>query len=75
VSGANTALSVSVAGNDVTVNVATTAGSAAKSTAEEVMKAVNASTAARALLSAETTGSGTTAVGAAAMTNLSGGAS
>lgn len=74
VSGASTPLTVAVSGNDITVNVATTAGSAAKSTAEEVATAVNSSSAARALISrAALVGPGKGVVSAQALTNLTGG--
>jgi len=50
VSGTNTALSVSVSGNAITVNVATDGSGVATSTASEILTAVNASAAAMALL-------------------------
>jgi hypothetical protein len=51
VAGASTALSVSVSGNAITINSATTAGSAASSTAAQVRTAVLAHAPAMALLS------------------------
>src|SRR5215204_4637505 len=50
VAGVSTPLSVGVVGNAITVNVATTAGSAASSTANQVMAAVIASAPANALV-------------------------
>lgn len=74
VSGANTPLSVSIAGNDVTVNVATNGSSAATSTARQVVDAVNGSKAITALMAAEVSeGDGTGVVAAQAFTNLAGG--
>lgn len=75
VSGANTPLTVSVSSLDITVNVATTAGSAAKSTAQEVADAVNKNKAAGDLVRAHVTGPGQGVVSAVAFTNLTGGAS
>lgn len=50
VAGASTPLTVAVATKAITVNVATTAGSAASSTADDVAKAIRLSTAANALV-------------------------
>jgi hypothetical protein len=50
--GVSTPLSVSVAGNDITVNLATDAGGAATSTAAQVRDAVNADAGASALVTA-----------------------
>lgn len=52
VAGNNTALSVSVTGNAITVNLATSAGGAPTSTADQVIAAVNASGPASALVGA-----------------------
>lgn len=52
VAGTNTALSVSVTGNAITVNLATSAGGAATSTAAQVAAAVNANGPASALVAA-----------------------
>ncbi len=75
VAGVSTALTVAVAGNDITVNVATNAGSAAISTAAQVLAAVQASVAATAKVSVElaTGNDGTGVVTALALTNLAGG--
>lgn len=78
VAGASTPLTVTVAGNDITVNVATNASSVGTSTATQIRDAVNASTAAAALLSAalapNNDGTGVIVAAAAfAFTNLSGG--
>lgn len=77
VSGNNTALSVSVSGTAITVNVATDGGGAATSTASQVKTAVNASTPAKALVSAELapSNSGAGVVAALSATKLSGGRS
>lgn len=75
-STANATLSVTVSGNDITVNVATgaTAGTAT-STASQVVAAVNASAAAAALVTASLgTSDGTGIVSASAMAALTGGA-
>ncbi len=53
VAGANTPLTVSVSGSDVTVNVATSAGSAATSTAAQVLAALNANANVRAVIETE----------------------
>lgn len=77
VAGASTALSVSVSSNDITINSATSAGSAATSTAAQVRTAVLASSPAMALLGSvenATGNDGTGVVAAFAFTNLSGGA-
>lgn len=50
IAGNNTALSVSVAGSDITINLATSAGGAATSTANQIMAAVAASAPASALV-------------------------
>lgn len=76
VAGASTALSVSVATNDITINSATSAGSAATSTAAQVRTAVLASVPAMALLGSvenATGNDGTGVVAALAFTNLAGG--
>lgn len=75
VAGVSTPLSVSVAGNDITVNVATNGASAATSTAAQVRDAVNASAAASALVAAANAAGndGTGVVAALAFTNLTGG--
>lgn len=75
VAGASTPLTVSVAGNDITVNVATTAGSVASSTALQVRDAVNASVPASALVTAAlaTGNDGSGVVSALAFTTLAGG--
>lgn len=75
VAGANTPLTVVVAGNDITVNVATSAGSAATSTAAQVKAAVDGSAPAAALVSTAIAPSntGTGVVAAFALTNLTGG--
>lgn len=74
VAGASTPLSVSVASNDITVNSATSAGSAATSTAKQVIDAINAHAAASALVWAqnEQSSDGTGVVTALGYTNLSG---
>lgn len=77
VAGASTALSVVISGTglDLTVNVATTAGSAADSTAAQILAAVNAAASAwgTAELAPGSTGAGKP--GAMAYTNLAGGLS
>lgn len=75
VAGASTPLTVAVAGNDITVNVATSSGSVATSTAAQVRDAVNASVPASALVTAAlaTGNDGTGVVAALAYTNLTGG--
>lgn len=75
VAGANTALSVSVSGQDITVNVATDGSSAATSTAAQVKTAIEASAPAAALVTvANATGNdGTGVVTALAFTSLAGG--
>lgn len=74
VSGASTALSVSVAGKAITVHVATTSGSLADSTASQIETAVIGSVTANALVSVTlATGSdGTGKPGAMAVTHLTG---
>lgn len=76
VSGNNTPLSVTVAGNDVTVNVATDATGVATSTANQVIAAINASVAASALVTASrpNTSDGTGVVAVSAIAALTGGA-
>lgn len=77
VAGASTPLSVSVAGSAITVNSATTAGSAASSTANDVVKALLANAAASALVWSQlaTPGNdGTGVVTALGVTNLAGAA-
>lgn len=75
VAGANTPLTVSVSGRAITVNVATDGSSAATSTAAQVKTAVDASTAASALVSVANAGGndGTGVVTALTATALSGG--
>lgn len=75
VAGASTALSVSVAGSAITVNVATTSGSVASSTAAQVKAAVDAHAAASALVAVDLAAGndGTGVVAALAVTNLAGG--
>ncbi len=74
VAGASTALSVTVSGSDITVNSATSAGSAATSTAKDVVTAVNFSTVASPLVWARLAdqNDGTGVVAALAFTNLAG---
>lgn len=74
VAGNNTALSVGVVSNAITVNLATNGGGAATSTAAQVAAAVNASGAASALVGAVVTGNQNTVQAAQAATNLAGGA-
>lgn len=75
VAGASTPLSVGVSGNDITINSATSAGSAATTTASQAIAAVNASAAAsnlvKATLASGNDGSGV--IAAQALTNLTGG--
>lgn len=75
VAGVSTALSVSVSGNDITINSATDAGSLATTTATAAAAAVNANGPASALVQADVapgdTGAGV--VAALAFTNLAGG--
>lgn len=75
VAGANTPLTVSVAGSDITVNVATDAGSLATSTATAIKNAVAASSAAGQLVTGTNAAGndGTGVVAALAFTNLTGG--
>lgn len=75
VAGASTPLTVTVSSLDITVNVATSAGSAAISTAQQVADAVNKSKAAGDLVRASVPGTGTGVVSAVGFTNLTGGAS
>lgn len=74
VAGASTPLSVSVSTNDITVNSATNAGSAATSTANDVINAINNNAAAHALVWAQLApgNDGTGVVAALGYTNLSG---
>ena len=75
VAGLDTPLSVSVAGNDITVNIATDAGGAATSTAAQVRDAVNGDLGASALVTvSDATGNdGTGLVEVMPLTNLAGG--
>lgn len=75
VAGASTALTVSVTGTAITVNVATSSGSAATSTAALIAAAIAASAPATALVTvANAAGNdGTGVVTALAATNLAGG--
>lgn len=73
VSGASTALSVSVTSNAITVNAATNSGSAAISTAAQIVAAVNASTPAKALVFATVTGVASNVQAAQGSTGLTGG--
>lgn len=75
VAGTNTALTVSVTGRDITVNVATNGGGAATSTATLVMAAVNAHAVAQTLVGAVSAPSndGSGVVAAFAAQNLIGG--
>lgn len=74
VAGASTPLSVSVAGSAITVNSATSAGSAATSTAREVRRAVNFDRSANPLVHAQDApqNDGTGVVAALGVTNLAG---
>lgn len=76
VAGASTPLSVSVAGSAITVNSATTAGSAASSTAADIVKAINFSATAKALVWAQLApaNDGTGVVTALGATSLTGAA-
>jgi hypothetical protein len=73
VSGNNTALSVAVVSNAITVNVATGGGGAATSTATQVKAAVDASGPASALVATALIGDGSGVVSAVTATNLAGG--
>lgn len=73
VAGTNTALSVSVTGNAITVNLATGGGGAATTTATLLLAAIVASAAASALVGAEITGTAATIQVAAGVTNLANG--
>lgn len=75
VAGASTPLSVSVSTNAITVNSATSAGSAAISTADQIIDAVNRSATASALVWAQRAAAndGTGVVVAVGATNLAGG--
>lgn len=74
VAGASTALSVSVASSDITVNSATDGASAATSTAKDVIQAVNFSATAAALVWAQDApaSDGSGVVAALGYTNLAG---
>jgi hypothetical protein len=76
VAGASTALSVSVSGNDITVNSATNGSSAATSTAAQIAAAIQASGPASALVDATAggDGSGIPTATTTTLTNLTGGA-
>lgn len=76
VAGVSTPLSVSVSGNDITVNVATNGASAATSTAAQVRAAVEGHATAGKMVFAQNAGAddGTGVVAALAFTNLAGGA-
>lgn len=73
VAGNNTALSVAVSGNDITVNVATNAGGTPTSTAAQVKTAIDASSPAQVLIGAVLAGDGTGVVAAFGYTNLTDG--
>lgn len=73
VAGTNTALSVSVSGNDITVNVATNGSGVATSTASQVKAAVDGSGPATALVSTALSGLGTGIVNAFGFVNLTDG--
>lgn len=73
VAGASTALSVSVTSNAITVNLATNSGSAAISTAAQIVAAVIASAPALALVNPYVSGTGSNVQGAATVANLVGG--
>lgn len=75
VAGANTPLTVTVSGSDITVNVATDAGSLATSTATAVKNAIAASGPAGSLVTATNApgNDGTGVVAALSFTNLTGG--
>jgi hypothetical protein len=75
VAGASTPLTVTVSGNDITVNVATSGASAATSTAAQVRAAVEAHADAKKMVFADNAAGndGTGVVAALAFTNLSGG--
>lgn len=75
VSGGTVARSISVAGNDITVNLATTTGAVnGTETATAIAAAINANASAAALVSATASeGDGTGVTAALAMTALSGG--
>jgi hypothetical protein len=74
VAGVSTALSVSVSGNDITINSATNASSVATSPAVDVIRAVNRDAAASLLVHAQRApgNDGTGVVTALAFTNLAG---
>lgn len=75
IAGLNTALSIGVAGNAITVNVATDGAGAATSTADAIRDAINKDAAASALVRAERAASnnGTGVVAALTATALTGG--
>lgn len=72
VAGTSTALSITVAGSDVTVNSATSAGGAATTTAAQAVAALRANAAASALMwaSVDEHTASTTVVSAAALASL-----
>lgn len=71
--GNNAALSIGVASNDITVNLATDGSSAPTSTGAQVLAALQASAAAMALVEVQGTGTMSTVQAAAAQTALAGG--
>lgn len=71
--GNNAALSIGVAGTDITVNLATDGASAPTSTGAQVLAALQASAAAMALVEVEGTGTMSTVQAAAAQASLAGG--
>lgn len=73
VAGASTALSISVTSNAITVNIATSAGSAAISTAAQIIAAVIASAPALALVTPVLTGNAATVQVAQTVLGLTGG--
>lgn len=73
VAGASTALSISVTGNAITVNIATSAGSAAISTAAQVLAALIASAPTQALVTTTLTGNAATVQAAQTVLGLTGG--
>lgn len=73
VAGVSTPLTVTVSGNDITINSATNGSSAATTTATQAAAAVNANQTARDLVLATAGGTGAGVVVAAGFTNLTGG--
>jgi hypothetical protein len=73
VAGLNTPLSVSVAANDITVNLATNGAGVATTTGAQAASAVNAAAPAFALVAARTNGTGLGLAAAAGFTFLTGG--